>query len=621
MQYYKDYTINLSKDLSVNKELFSGTIVKENTINLSEIIEDKDTIKSGFLNKIDEDYFVDNIKITNNRGIYGDEVYIDIINNEVVGIKNRNLNYIVGILDITSKIRYGFSNHKLFYVFRPTDKRINNFYIPYEIKNDKIKKLYVIIQFKEWKTIDKLPIGNLIEVIGNVGDIESEYEHLRYFYNIKNNTYKIDNDKRINDIKIIEDIQSKSYDYKVFSIDPIGSTDIDDAFHFIDIDDNYYEFGIHIASPFIFFGEDIEKVLDRVSTVYLPNKKYNMLPNIYADNLLSLLENKNRFAISIILKINKISNSIDNIKIKESIVNNIKNYDYDSFDILYKNKKIKKNIIDCMKYSAYFFHKDLDTFDSHQLVELWMIKANKIIAKYLIDLKLNNMIVRTNKQSEDKEHSNIYIDNKLLDYLLITKQNSALYEIYNYDNALNNESQTHFKLGDEYYTHFTSPIRRSIDLFIHGLLIRKNDLLENKKLQNYIEKINIFNKNNRRFDRNIKRLELLNNIKISGQSGNIITYGYIVKISNYKIKIYIPEYNLEENIIIIPYKFKDISIYTIEKDDNSIINSIEYVIDLKENINKNPIKYTLYQRLNIKLWIFMSFDNIFDKLKIEIIDL
>jgi hypothetical protein len=79
-----------------------------------------------------------------------------------------------------------------------------------------------------------------------------------------------------------------------------------------------------------------------------------------------------------------------------------------------------------------------------------------------------------------------------------------------------------------------------------------------------------------------------------------------------------PEYNLEESIIIIPYKFKDIAIYNIEL-NNDVIKSIEYSID--NNLEQEQIfkKYTLYERVNIKLWIFMSFDNIYDKLKIEII--
>ena len=64
------------------------------------------------------------------------------------------------------------------------------------------------------------------------------------------------------------------------------------------------------------------------------------------------------------------------------------------------------------------------------------------------------------------------------------------------------------------------------------------------------------------------------------------TYGYIIiiNINNLTLTLYIPEYNLEEKVIIISDK-----------------------------------QYNLYEKVNIKLWVFTSFENFFDKLKVEII--
>jgi exoribonuclease R len=118
--------------------------------------------------------------------------------------------------------------------------------------------------------------------------------------------------------------------------------------------------------------------MNRVSTVYLPDKKYNMLPNIYADNIASLLEDKNRYSLSLILKTNK--KEIISYNIYKKIIKNIKNYDYDNFDKIYK-KNI--NLKEFVEYSRIFFN--LDSFDSHKLVENWMIIANKLTATYLIE--------------------------------------------------------------------------------------------------------------------------------------------------------------------------------------------------------------------------------------------
>ena len=570
------------------------------------ILIDKD-ILTGLYKNLENNSYIEieknkYINIENNRAINNDIVYY--INNNINGIHTRNICDIVGILYLDSKIKYGNINDKSLYLFKPTNKSYPNFYIPYKIKNNK-NKIFCIINFKEWKITDKLPIGTLINIIGNIGIKEYEIEHMRIYYEINNNTWKIDNSKKNNDLKIINDLQDKIEDYEVFSIDPIGSKDIDDAFHFKNIE-NEYEVGIHIASPTIFFENNLLEILDRVSTVYLPNKKYNLLPNIYADEIISLLENKKRFALSLILKIS--NNVVISYEIKETVVKNIKNYDYDTFD-----KTLKKNekLYDFINLTKKFFNED--TIDSHKLVEYWMIYTNKFIANYLINNGFSNIILRSHQLNIKNKEFNI--DECLNNYLTLKEENSALYVIYD-QNELN---QYHSKLNNEYYTHFTSPIRRSIDFYIHMLLLNKIKYNDDNILK-MIDKINIFTKKCRKFDRVIRRLNFLYDIKES--SKNIETYGYVINITKNKLTVYIPEYNLEEKIIIVPYKFENAYNINIEKNWNT--NSI--FSQVKENItkiicsNENITKiYTLYEKIKIKLWVFTSFENIFDKLKIEII--
>ena len=93
---------------------------------------------------------------------------------------------------------------------------------------------------------------------------------------------------------------------------------------------------------------------------------------------------------------------------------------------------------------------------------------------------------------------------------------------------------------------------------------------------------------------------------------NIETYGYIINITKNKLTLYIPEYNLEEKVVIIPYKYESVYNVFINEDTKENITKIIYT---NENITKI---YRLYEKINIKLWVFTSFENIFDKLKIEI---
>ena len=518
MQYYKEFIDDSL--ISSDKNILTG--IYKNIENNSYI-------------EIEKDKYID---IENNRAINNDIVYY--INNKIVSLKKRNIIDIVGILYIDSKIKYGNINDKSLYLFKPTNKSYPNFYIPYKIKNNR-NKIFCTIQFKEWKITDKLPIGTLINIIGNISDKDSEIEHMRIYYGINNNTWKIDNNKKNDDIKIIDTIQEKTEDYEVFSIDPIGSKDIDDAFHFKNINDNFsgersysentdsYEVGIHIASPINFFENNYIEILDRISTVYLPNKKYNMLPNIYADDIISLLENKKRFALSLILKIN--NNVVISYEIKETIVKNIKTYDYDTFDKVFKKNK---KLVDFMNLTKNFFK--VDSIDSHKLVEYWMIYTNKFIAKYLINNNYSNIILRSHKLNiKNKE---LELDDSLNNYLSLKEESSAQYVIYDKDDL----NQFHSKLDNEYYTHFTSPIRRSVDFYIQLLLLNKLKHIKKDELLVRIDKINIFTKNCRKFDRTIRRLNFLYDIKESNK--NIETFGYIICITKNKLTLYLPEYNL-----------------------------------------------------------------------------
>ena len=574
MQYHKEFIDNQS--ILIDKKILTG--IYKNIENNSYI----EIEKNKYMN------------VENNRAVNNDIVYY--INNNIVGIHTRNICDIVGILYLDSKIKYGNINDKSLYLFKPTNKSYPNFYIPYKIKNNK-NKIFCTINFKEWKITDKLPIGILINIIGNIGIKESEIEHMRIYYNVNNNVWKIDNSKKNNDLKIIDDLQEKIEDYEVFSIDPIGSKDIDDAFHFKNIQKNEYEVGIHIASPTIFFENNYLDILERVSTVYLPNKKYNLLPNIYADEIISLLENKKRFALSLILKIN--NNIVISYEIKETVVKNIKNYDYDTFD---KYLKKDNKLSDFINLTKIFFNVDI--IDSHKLVEFWMIYTNKFIAKYLINNDFSNIILRSHQLNIKNKEFNI--DECLNNYLTLKEESSAVYVIYD-KNDLN---QYHSKLDNEYYTHFTSPIRRSIDFYIHMLLLNKIKYTDNNDIVKKFDKINIFTKNCRKFDRIIRRLNFLYDIKESNR--NIETYGYIINITKNKLTLYIPEYNLEEKVIIIPYKFENAYKINIKNDNNNITK----IVCINENITKI---YTLYEKINIKLWVFTSFENIFDKLRIEIL--
>jgi exoribonuclease R len=613
MQYYKEYDI-----INNASSIIVGTLEK------------KKDLENNCL-------YVDNNEILyNNRAIIGDKVHY--LNNEIIGIKERSNKKITGIIHLDSKIKYGSYKNKCLYLFKPTNRDYPNFYIPIEPKS--LKKIFAVIEFKEWKTTDKLPIGTLLETIGLVGDKIAEIEHLRIYYEIRNYNWKVKPEKLKNDEESLK-LNNSKIDYEVFSIDPLGSKDIDDAFHF-KRENGQFEIGIHIASPFTFFNssDDIKNILNRVSTVYLSDLKYNLLPNNYADNILSLLEGNSRHALSIILILDEELNIISET-VQKTVVKNNKNFHYDEFDKIYfnneynndnnnnKSNKRDPNIVSFLEISKKFFDISDTVFDSHILVEKWMIYSNQFIAKYLISNKYSNIILRKHSgKLEEKEEDNNFNhdlelekigDSKLINFMKFKKENSAVYEIYD-PSILEEDLQIHSKLGYKFYTHFTSPIRRAVDFYIHMLIFKKLDGNNNLELDleldldldKILEKINVFTKNMRKFSRQIKRLDFLYLLKDNNTNNtnntNLETYCYITKITKHKISLYLPEYNLEEKVIIISYKLDDVTEIEIFNE-----NCIKFRIDgeLKE--------YKLFEKKNVKLHVFTSFENIFDKLKIEIL--
>jgi len=188
-----------------------------------------------------------------------------------------------------------------------------------------------------------------------------------------------------------------------------------------------------------------------------------MLPNIYSENILSLIENNKRVALSVIYTFDEKLN-LEDFKIKESNVINIKNYTYENFDLLLTKKSkllsnVEKNIIEFFNISKTIFN--LNTMDSHLFVEKWMIKTNNTIAKYLIKYNLKNIIIRTQKSpilnsnfnSYHEENKDMYTcDNEeLIKYINIKNEESAKYEIYDIENNLEMANQVQVQSQTNHY--------------------------------------------------------------------------------------------------------------------------------------------------------------------------
>ena len=522
--------------------------------------------------------------------------------------RNKLSKTIVGILDTTSKIKYGFTKKNVpIYIFRPTDSRYPSFYVASKTRMNKMN-VYGIIEYSKWENSSKYPNGNCLDIIGYINEEENEYQHLLWLYHLQypnlNHKYK-QVDSPIIPTKDRTDLR----ELPIMSIDPEGCKDIDDAFHYLEISENHYQLGIHIADVSYFIEEDSEldkKIQERLTSVYAPHKTVNMLPNIYSDNICSLLPNQDRYAFSLIIDINSIGEILDYQFIK-TIVHSQEALSYQE-----ANRRIDKK--DKYLYPIYQLTQKIiekqefvidrnDESKSGGMIQIMMILSNKLAAEFIYKHRPKYSILRTH----DRQISNgkIELTNDLESYLYLVNMNSANYQL-----ASNNNR--HDTLNLDYYTHFTSPIRRYIDIIIHRCIFKiisgTKDTIFNKELiDTIIEKINDRQKKIKKMDRKVNKLKLIYTLV----EHNITTTGYIISFDIPKIEIYIPQFN-----IAIKYRISN----------SKLDNLIEYQLEDSKRLHiiskktKQKMVLELYQLITITITSYKNKELLDNKLKIDIID-
>lgn len=132
----------------------------------------------------------------------------------------------------------------------------------------------------------------------------------------------------------------------ICSVDPVGCTDIDDALHSRQLPNGNTEVGVHIAdvSHFIRPGTalDLEASL-RATTVYLVDKRIDMVPELLSSNLCSLRGNVERFAFSCIWELDKNANIV-NTKFHKSVIESKAALTYEEAQLIIDDKNKNDDI-------------------------------------------------------------------------------------------------------------------------------------------------------------------------------------------------------------------------------------------------------------------------------------
>lgn len=401
---------------------------------------------------------------------------------------------IPGVLLLVGNKTYGKTKNKNLYKCVPDDYRIPSFLIPYEIKNmgfSKVfKNIYISFSFVHWD--DKHPIGKIDQVIGDVDVLDNFYEYQLYckslnasiqkFHKATTNAIK----KHVNSHDSIFETIKKNYpevevrtnpkEWYIFSIDPINSVDFDDAFSIKPLTSETNLISIYISNVSMLL--DVLKLWDsfsqRVSTIYLPDKKRPMLPTMLSDCLCSLQEGKTRIAF--VMDITITNNKIENVTYTNACIEVSKNYRYEESSLL-------KNHHYIILYSIIKDYSFTEPYgnplkDSHDLVSYLMILMNHYVAKKLKDnncgiFRCNVLKNDTNDVDKDisKDKSNSEpVPDTVTNFIKIWTSSASQYTTF--DNISSNDT-SHYFLKLDAYVHITSPIRRLVDL-LNMIIFQKN---------------------------------------------------------------------------------------------------------------------------------------------------
>ena len=499
-----------------------GTVDMKSTGKAYVVLDDEDG----------EDIFI----AYNNTGkaLHGDRVKVAMFpkrNNkkpegEIVEVLQRKHTDFVGLLRIT---------HGYVFVVPDMESIPVDIFVPKGELNGAKNGQKVIVHLVDWPDGSGNPFGEIVRVLGTPGENDVEMESIlaAHEYPID---FPEDVEKEAASIPVkikAEEIRRRRDFRDVFTvtIDPADAKDFDDAISLRKLENGHWEAGVHIAdvSHYVTPGSAIDKeALSRGTSVYLVDRTIPMLPEKLCNNVCSLRPDEEKLTFSVVFEMDDEANIYNNW-IGKTIIKSCRRYTYEEVqamieggdgdykeEILTFNKLATKLREKRMESGSINFHteevkfvldenkKPIDTYireqnESHELIEDFMLLANRTVAEtfggkeskwknhtfvfrvhdepnpeklnkfillisrlgYSMDISTRSKLVNSyNKLFQDVEGKG---EKNLVEQVAVRTMAKAVYTTDNIG---------HYGLAFDYYTHFTSPIRRYPDLMVHRLIER-----------------------------------------------------------------------------------------------------------------------------------------------------
>ncbi|KAL6239929.1 hypothetical protein BDW75DRAFT_69461 [Aspergillus navahoensis] len=431
--------------------------------------------------------------------------------------------------------------------FKPTDKRVPLIAIPteqaprdfVEKHQDYANRIFVAC-IKRWPITSLHPFGTLVEQLGEMGDLKVETEALLRDNNFGSDEFTDAVLKSIGwenwSVSSESDLSSRR-DFRqetTFTIQPAGTSELDNAYHFKTLSDEKVEMGIHVTdiAHFVKANSLVDREAKKRGTaVNLVDRLVKMLPPRIATELCALLPGEERLTVSVVFKVNSETGAIDeDVWIGKSIIKSTGKLGYDEVESVIKGTSnaplsgVSVDIIRGLQRTASKFREarlgnrvsqipplrllhalddenvpvESNIFGSsavRELVEELSCKANFLVARKLVAALPDKAFLRR-QQSPNPRRLHSFVDrmNRLgfgLDESSSGSLQSSLCKVQDDDlrkgmetifvksmqrakyyvaGTVQDEMRAHYTLNLPVYTHFTNPLRRYADVIVHRQL-------------------------------------------------------------------------------------------------------------------------------------------------------